>query len=64
MTPLSDIRAQVRQLDIQKRRTDAAETKLHGLIRDALADGISATSIAEAAGLSRQRVYQIRDGRR
>lgn len=41
-------------LDMQRRH----------LIKAALRSGRSATQIAEAARITRQRVYQIRDGRR
>jgi hypothetical protein len=40
------------------------EEELAEEIRAALAEGQSAAAIAEAAGISRQRVYQIRDGKR
>lgn len=42
----------------------AAEQVLHGAIRRAIEAGESVTEIAEAAKISRERVYQIRDGRR
>lgn len=35
-----------------------------GMIRAAATGGQSAAAIADAAGISRARVYQIRDGRR
>lgn len=47
-----------------------AHNKQHGIeewkaaIRDALAAGARVTTVAEMAGVSRARVYQIRDGRR
>lgn len=41
-----------------------ATTRRDELIRKAVAEGVSVTRIAEAASLSRERVYQIRDGRR
>lgn len=41
-----------------------AEAFLQLAIRQALAGGHRAADIAEAAGMSRARVYQIRDGRR
>lgn len=40
------------------------DTGWRTLIRDAMNDGGSATGLAAAAGISRERVYQIRDGRR
>jgi tellurite resistance protein len=41
-----------------------AEAFLQLAIRQALAGGHRAADIAEAASMSRTRVYQIRDGRR
>jgi DNA-binding phage protein len=41
-----------------------AEANLADHIREALAEGGSVTKIARAAGLSRERIYQIRDRRR
>lgn len=42
----------------------AAEGERDQLVRDALAAGIPASTVAAAAGLSKPRMYQIRDGRR
>lgn len=41
-----------------------AETAWREAIRAAVADGQRVVDVAEAAGISRERVYQIRDGRR
>jgi predicted GIY-YIG superfamily endonuclease len=41
-----------------------ADSEFNASIRKALRSGASAISISHAAGLSRARVYQIRDGRR
>lgn len=41
-----------------------ADGRWRAAIRAALADGQRVVDIAEAAGISRERVYQIRDGRR
>ncbi|MGL3804734.1 hypothetical protein ACSYDW_01415 [Paeniglutamicibacter sp. R2-26] len=41
-------------------RTEA----LNELVREACAEGITAVRIAEASGLSKPRIYQIRDRRR
>ena len=62
MTPLAEVQAQARQVELARRRAAAAEQKLHELIRTALAAGKGATAIAAATGLSRARVYQIRNG--
>lgn len=42
----------------------AAEADLQRAVRDALADGVKAPRIAEVLGVSRARVYQLRDGKR
>lgn len=42
----------------------AREVVLQSLVRDAVGNGASVSKVARAAGLSRERVYQIRDGRR
>lgn len=51
---------------VREARRDASEAEefLHDAIRQALAGGHRAVDIAEAASISRARVYQIRDGRR
>lgn len=49
------------QADTEYQRQDGA---WRTMIRDAMLDGGSATTLAQAANLSRERVYQIRDGRR
>lgn len=58
---MSDVREELRQTvaqlaDLGKRRDE--------LIRQALADGVSAMHLAADAQLSLGRIYQIRDGRR
>jgi hypothetical protein len=42
---------------------DDAEAELRRLIREGFQQGITGEKLAEAAGLSVPRVYQIRDGR-
>ena len=42
---------------------DEADAELRRLIREGFEQGISGEKLAEAAGLSVPRVYQIRDGR-
>ena len=49
------------QADCEARRQDLA---WRTALRDAMLAGGSATRLAGAAGVSRERVYQIRDGRR
>ncbi len=48
----------------RRRVASIAEDELASAIRIALRSGVPATEIAELAGISRARVYQIRDGRR
>jgi hypothetical protein len=43
---------------------DEADAELRRLIREGFEQGIPGEKLAEAAGLSVPRVYQIRDGRR
>ncbi|ALE05499.1 hypothetical protein AL755_08435 [Arthrobacter sp. ERGS1:01] len=43
---------------------EKADAAFRDGIRAALADGMKAAQIADATGLSRPRIYQIRDGRR
>ena len=43
---------------------DAADAELRRLIRAGFEQGIPGEQLAEAAGLSASRLYQIRDGRR
>jgi len=64
MTDLSKVRAAAKNLAAARRREQDAETKLRDAIQGALAEGHGATAIAAATGLSRARIYQIRDGRR
>jgi hypothetical protein len=42
-------------------RADEADAKLRAAIVAALERNVSAIAIAEAAGVTRQRIYQIRD---
>lgn len=64
MTLSSDVAAAARNLAKARERASVAEEKMAETIRAALSEGWSAAVIAEAAGISRQRVYQIRDGKR
>lgn len=63
-------RAVYRLQDIVRRRREnrgeaaALDQELRETVLDALAAGMLAPEIGQATGLSRQRVYQIRDGRR
>lgn len=42
----------------------AADDTWRALIRHGVSQGYGVTALADAAGISRERVYQIRDGRR
>ena len=56
-----------RAAKLRERRRDAfadADADLRRLIREGFDHGIPGEQLAEAAGLSVPRVYQIRDGRR
>jgi len=48
----------------RRRMVASAEETLATAIRAALSAGVRATEVAQLAGISRARVYQIRDGRR
>lgn len=58
------VQTSAKLLQDYRERARVAEDELARDIRTALAEGVSATQIAEAAGITRARVYQIRDGRR
>jgi hypothetical protein len=64
VTLSSDVATAAQNLAKARGRAAEREEKLAEVIRAALAEGWSASVIAEAAGLSRARVYQIRDGKR
>jgi hypothetical protein len=56
-----------RAAKLRQRRQDAfadADAELRRLIRKGFESGFPGEKLAEAAGLSVPRVYQIRDGRR
>jgi hypothetical protein len=56
-----------RAAKVRERRqaaADEADAELRRLIREGFEQAISGEKLAEAAGLSVPRVYQIRDGRR
>jgi hypothetical protein len=56
-----------RAADLRERRRgdfEEADAELRHLIREGFEQGIPGEQLAQAAGLSMSRVYQIRDGRR
>lgn len=61
---LDEIRMARENLTDLRRDVVSAEARVATQVREALKEGVGATAIARAAGLSRERVYQIRDGRR
>lgn len=48
----------------QARAADSEEARLPEAVRSALARGMSAQEVADVLGLTRARVYQLRDGKR
>lgn len=62
--PLDVVADATGELAALRQATEAAEEAWKASIRAAVADGQRVVDIAEAAGISRERVYQIRDGRR
>lgn len=64
MEHLALIRRAAEQRESQRIAFETADAELRRLIREGFTQGISGEQLAEAAGLSLSRVYQIRDGRR
>lgn len=58
---IRDVRSNI---EIARQDIADSEAELHDLVRNAISEGVSVTALARAAGLSRERIYQIRDGRR
>lgn len=65
---MTDIEPRIQRAALKREaiaeRLAAADKELHKLIREAFAAGLTGPAIAAAAGISRERAYQIRDGRR
>jgi DNA-binding phage protein len=61
---LAEVAETAEDLADSRRSLAEAEAELHVRIRRAIEHGCSPTKIARAAQLSRERIYQIRDGRR
>lgn len=61
---LARIRSTAKARALRQEAFEAADAKLRALIREGFEAGIPGAPLAEAAGLSLPRVYQIRDGRR
>jgi hypothetical protein len=64
MDHLALIRRAAKSRDRRRAALDDADAELRRLIREGFEQGIAGEKLAEAAGLSVPRVYQIRDGRR
>jgi hypothetical protein len=64
MDQLALIRRAAKLRERRRAAFDAGDAELRRLIREGFEEGISGEKLAEAAGLSLPRVYQIRDGRR
>jgi hypothetical protein len=64
MDQLALIRRAAKLRERRRAASDAADAELRRLIREGFEHGIPGEQLAEAAGLSIPRVYQIRDGRR
>lgn len=58
------VRRAARLRERRKTAFDDADAELRRLICEGFEQGLSGEKLAEAAGLSVPRVYQIRDGRR
>jgi hypothetical protein len=57
--PLTKLRRAASELSRAEARTEKARQALHDAIREAHAAGESAALIAEVAGITRARVYQV-----
>ena len=64
MDHLALIRRAAKLRDRRQAALDDADAEFRRLIREGFEQGISGEKLAQAAGLSLARVYQIRDGRR
>lgn len=62
--PIRSVADAAEELRLLREAADKAERRWRAAIRAALDAGVSPTEVAEAAGVSRPRVYQIRDDRR
>lgn len=65
-TPQREAEAKRVRVAIAKAEADVAArvAQRDNLVRSMLAEGVRVATLAEAFGLTRSRVYQIRDGRR
>lgn len=62
---LIELKAAVKRAVTAKERADKVQEELHETIREAIKDGsFKMKQIVEVTGLTRSRIYQIRDHRR
>ncbi|MFI2216508.1 hypothetical protein ACH47B_06445 [Rhodococcus sp. NPDC019627] len=61
---LNRVRSFRTELELHRRRAEQLEDERDDAVRDALEAGVSVIQAADAAGLTKWRVYQIRDRRR
>jgi hypothetical protein len=64
MDNLDDVRDLATRRAVAQSEFEAADTALREAIRLALSAGATAPALAAVTGLSKQRIYQIRDNRR
>lgn len=62
--PLADVHEATDVLTKLREATEAAEREWRKAIRRALAAGVPVADLADTAGVTRARIYQIRDDRR
>jgi hypothetical protein len=62
--PLAGVQEATERLSLLRGETDRAEQNWRAAIRAALAAGVPVVDLADTAGVSRARIYQIRDDRR
>jgi len=63
-TPLDLVLEAAQQLEQRRLHAAHAEQWFRSTVQEALAAGETVANVADVAGISRERVYQIRDGRR
>ncbi len=61
---MDEVKAAAAAVEQARLALERAEQRRNTAIRAALADQVPVSEIAAATGLSRLRVYQVRDGRR
>ena len=64
MDDLDNVRDLATRRAVAQAEFEAADTALREAIRRALSAGATAPPLAAVTGLSKQRIYQIRDNRR